>query len=61
MFANASQMQAWQTYIEKLRNDSDTRRDVVFVYFNHNLMLQLSPQLTNQQAIPYRDAFMAME
>ena len=61
VFADAGQLQAWQAYIEKLRNSSDTRRDVVFVYFNQNLMLQLNPLLTNQEAFAYRDAFMGLE
>jgi hypothetical protein len=60
VFADAEQMQAWQDYIERLRNNSETRRDVVFVYFNQNVMLQLNPQLTNQEAFAYRDAFMGM-
>lgn len=60
VFANASQLQAWQAYIEKLRNDSDTRRNVVFVYFNQNVMLQLNPMLTNPEAFAYRDAFMGL-
>ncbi|MCC6803142.1 MAG: hypothetical protein IT319_09675 [Anaerolineae bacterium] len=61
VFADAGQMQAWQAYIDKLRSDSDTRRDVVFTYFNQNVMLQLNPMLTNQEAAAYRDAFMGLE
>lgn len=60
VFGDAGQMQAWQDYIEHLRNDSQTRRDVVFVYFRDNVMLQLNPMLTNQEAFAYRDAFMGM-
>lgn len=60
VFADAGQMQAWQAYIEKLHNDSDTRRDVVYTYFNANLMLQLNAMLTLQEANAYRDAFMGL-
>ena len=57
VFASPDQAQAWQSYIESLRNKSDSRRDVVYVYFKDNLMLQLSAALTNQEASAYRDAF----
>lgn len=60
VFADASQMQAWQAYIDKLHNDSATRRDVVYVYFNANVMLQLNAMLTVQEANAYRDAFMGL-
>ncbi|MEP7294178.1 MAG: hypothetical protein ABI835_20490 [Chloroflexota bacterium] len=61
VFANADQLQAWQDYIERLRGDSSTRRDVVYVYVKDNIMLQLSASLTNQEASAYRDALMALE
>lgn len=60
VFSNAEQLQAWQDYIERLRNDSNTRRDVVYVYVNQNAMLQLSASLTNLEATAYRDAFMGI-
>ncbi|HVU12880.1 MAG TPA: hypothetical protein VHD90_16495 [Phototrophicaceae bacterium] len=57
VFSTPDQLKAWQDYVAKLRNDSTQRRNVVFVYFNKNLMLELNPSLTNDQAAPYRDAF----
>ncbi len=60
VFSSPDQSQAWQDYITKLRNDSTQRRNVVYVYFKGNLMLQLNPSLTNDQAAPYRDAFNAL-
>lgn len=60
VFATAPQLQAWQAYIETLRNDSDTRRDVVYVYVKDNVMVQLSASLTTAEANAYRDALMAL-
>ncbi len=60
VFASAPQLQAWQDYIERLRNDSATRRDVVYVYVKDNVMIQLSASLTNAEASAYRDALMAL-
>ena len=37
-------------YIDKLRGNSDTRRDVVYIYVKDNVMLQLSANLTNAEA-----------
>lgn len=61
VFSDAAQLQAWQEYIDRLRNDSATRRDVVYVYVNQNVMLQLSASLTNLEASAYRDAFMGIQ
>lgn len=61
VFSDAAQLQAWQEYIDRLRNDSATRRDVVYVYVNQNVMLQLSASLTNLEAAAYRDAFMGIQ
>lgn len=60
VFATPQQLQAWQDYIERLRNDSSTRRDVVYVYVKDNVMVQLSASLTTAEANAYRDALMAM-
>ena len=61
VFSDAAQMQAWQDFVERLRGDSSTRRDVVYVYTNQNVMLQLSAALTNQEAAAYRDALAGIE
>ncbi len=60
VFSSADQLAAWQHYIETLRASTDTRRDVVYVYVKENVMLQLSANLTNQEADGYSDAFMAL-
>jgi hypothetical protein len=60
VFASAQQLQAWQDYIERLRNDSTTRRDVVYVYVKDNVMVQLSASLTTAEANAYRDAVVAL-
>ena len=60
VFASPDQLQAWQTYVSQLRSSSDTRRDVIYTYFNANVMLQLSANLTNDQADAYQKAFMSL-
>lgn len=60
IFANAQQQAEWETYIGKLRDNADTRRDVVYTYFHENMMLQLNSGLTNTEANSYRDAFMSL-
>jgi hypothetical protein len=57
IFSSPDQLAAWQHYIDTLRSSADTRRDVVFTYFKENLMLQLSANLTNDEAKGFADAF----
>lgn len=59
-FDNADQLAAWQAYIESLRNNSNTRRSVIYVYFKNNVMLQVNSTLTNAQANEFRAAFEGM-
>ena len=59
-FASPEQLQEWQGYIDKLRSDSETRRDVVYVYVNGNILIQLSASLTTSEANAYRDALMSL-
>lgn len=59
-FASPEQLQEWQDYINKLRSDSTTRRDVIYVYVNGNILMQLSAQLTTSEASAYRDALMSL-
>jgi hypothetical protein len=61
IFANQEAMDAWTEWIVDLRNDPETRRDVVYVYTNHNALIQLNAGLTNQEAAAYRDTFLSME
>jgi hypothetical protein len=56
VFQSAESMQAWTEYIDQLRADSNTRRDVVYVFTNGNIMVQVNAGLTPQEANEYRDA-----
>jgi hypothetical protein len=60
VFSSPDQLAAWQTYIERLRNNSATRRSVIYVYVQNNVMVQLSNLLSNQQAVEYREALEGM-
>lgn len=59
-FANQTELQAWQDYIQQLSSNSATRRDVIYVYVKGNIMLQLNANLTAQEANAYRDALEGM-
>jgi hypothetical protein len=59
-FNTQADMQAWQDYIDGLKRDPATRRDVTYTYFNHNLMLQINANLIPPEAAKYQAAFMAM-
>ncbi len=61
VFATPEQLQAWQDYVTRLRNDPATRRDVVYVYAKANILLQLNTTLTTQEANAYRDALNSLE
>lgn len=60
VFDNPQDLAAWQAYIDRLRNDSSTRRNVVYVYVNGNVMLQLNNALLSNEANAYRQAFESM-
>jgi hypothetical protein len=60
-FNTPEQLGAWQAYIESLRNQSATRRSVVYVYFKNNVMVQLNSALTVQQAAEFREALDEMQ
>ncbi|MBK8021494.1 MAG: hypothetical protein IPK19_08695 [Chloroflexi bacterium] len=61
VFDSQAQRAEWEAYIAELRNDDETRRDVVYTYFHENLMLQLNAGLTNQEAGVYRDALLGLQ
>ncbi|MCK6580108.1 MAG: hypothetical protein L6Q98_18615 [Anaerolineae bacterium] len=61
IFADSGQRAEWETYIARLRDDAETRRDVIYTYFHQNIMLQLNTGLTNQEAASYRDALLSLE
>ena len=54
-------MQAWQTYIDRLRANANTRRDVIYVYVVGNVMLQLNANLFPAEADAFRTALFSME
>ena len=60
VFDDPQDLAAWQAYIDRLRNDSSTRRNVVYVYVKANVMLQLNNALTANEASAYRQAFEGM-
>ena len=60
VFSTPDQLKAWQHYIETLRANAETRRDLVYTYVKENVLLQLSANLTNEEAQGYRDAFMGL-
>ncbi len=59
-FSTPDQLQAWKDYIAKLSSQSDTHRDVIYTYFNANVMVQLNSGLTNDEAASFRDVLMNM-
>lgn len=61
VFDTPDQLAAWQSYIQSLRNNSATRRGVVYVYVKNNVMVQLNSSLTNAQANAYQAALNAMQ
>jgi len=55
IFSSDANMQAWRDYIELLRQDRVTRRDVVYVYENANVMVQVNSNLPVDDANVFRD------
>lgn len=56
IFNNAGGLADWQAFIERQRGNSATRRDYVYVYTAANTILILSPNMTTDLALAYRDA-----
>lgn len=61
IFRTTEDLKAWEDWIATLRNNPDTRRDVVYVYTNGNALLQLNANLTNQEASAFRQVFLGLE
>ncbi|MDZ4765151.1 MAG: hypothetical protein SGI73_11425 [Chloroflexota bacterium] len=59
-FDTPEAMAEWNTYIEQLRADSATRRDVSYVYTYGNILLQVNADLPPRTAQAYRDALAQM-
>jgi hypothetical protein len=60
IFADPAQQREWQAYIDRLRANANTRRDVVYTFFHVNVMVQLNAGLTNQEANAWRDALFTL-
>ena len=61
VFSDAASLQAWVDYIDHLRNDSSTRRDVIYTYVHNNIMMQLNTNLMPDEANRYKDALEGMQ
>lgn len=61
IFRTPEDLKTWEDWIATLRNNADTRRDVVYVYTNGNALLQLNANLTNQEAAAFREVFLGLE
>lgn len=60
VFSTPEGMAEWQAYIERLRSDSATARDVSYVYTYGNIMIQVNANLIPRVAQAYRDALAQM-
>lgn len=59
-FATPEDLAEWESYVNQLKANSSTARDVSYVYVFHNVMLQVNANLTLNEAHAYRDALTAM-
>lgn len=57
IFNSRENLDSWQAYINRQRNNSATRRNFVYVYNKANALLILSPELTVDDASAYQTAF----
>lgn len=56
IFDTPEALAQWTAYIERLRANSATRRDVSYVYTFRNVMIQINADLPLRTAQAYRDA-----
>ncbi len=56
IFNTPDALKKWQDYISNQKANSDTRRNWLFVFTSKNVMLQVSPDLTNEEAEQYHQA-----
>lgn len=61
IFDTPEAMGEWIAYIERLRANPNTRRDVVYAYPFANILLQLNANLLSAEANDYRAAMMALD
>jgi hypothetical protein len=60
IFTTPENQAEFLAYIERQRASAATRRNVVYVYAHANVVLQLSPSLTNDQAARFRSVLEAL-
>ena len=60
IFDTPEAMGEWIAFIERLRADPDTRRDVVYVYPFANVMIQVNAGLYPDEANAFREALYAL-
>jgi len=60
IFQTPEAMAEWEGYINRLRANTTTRREVIFVYTYGNVILQLNANLTPQEADVFRVTLLSM-
>ena len=60
IFDTPEALAEWLSFIESLRSDPDTRRDVVYVYPFANVLLQVNANLLMSEANAFREALYAL-
>jgi hypothetical protein len=60
VFSDAASMQTWVDYLDRLRNNTDTRRDVIYTYVHNNVILQINTNLMPDEANQYKEALEGM-
>lgn len=61
IFDTPEAMGQWIAYVESLRANSETRRDVIYVYPFANILLQLNANLLPAEANDFRAAMAGLE
>jgi hypothetical protein len=60
IFDTAAAMGEWLAYVESLRADASTRRDVIYVYPYANVLLQVNANLLPEEANAFRAALASL-
>jgi hypothetical protein len=61
IFDTPEAMGEWVAYVERLRANTDTRRDVIYVYPYANVLLQVNASLRPEEANAFRAALSDLE
>ena len=56
VFNNASELAAWQLYVDDQKANPDTRRPWIYTYIHKNFLMQLNANLTPAEADAYHAA-----